>query len=153
MGIPPNAWFLEENPMVYGWFIAGKLDSNGWWLESIRIIPYHSESQETSIWLVETFFSWFWNFGIGPLKESKLVNSNLFNIPITMVIHPFNHFSHWFETMVKSPKNLKELLELVWNTTRTWPGWLQRFFGPRVIGCLLVLGGAITYHWLVIYSK
>jgi hypothetical protein len=29
MGIPPNAWFLEENPMVYGWFIAGKLDSNG----------------------------------------------------------------------------------------------------------------------------
>ena len=28
-GIPPNAWFLEENPMVYGWFIAGNLDSNG----------------------------------------------------------------------------------------------------------------------------
>ena len=36
------------------------------------------------------------------------------DIPITMVIHPFHHFRHWFETMVKSPFFWWKISKFLW---------------------------------------
>ena len=56
------------------------------------------------------------------------------DIPITMVIHPFHHFRHWFETMVKSPFFWWKINKFLWWQKKTNLGKFI-FHGKIIIIC------------------